>query len=138
MSILASTRGNGLHVDIRDFLVTMKTELMPTFDPKIHHKLFVLLEKESIVRLKDYSALFTTYQLSPSLPLSLPLSLPPSHSPTPLQAKVVPPWVEEHPDVFNDPNFSITKLDTTASELSETTGSAMEISVNPSLQASSL
>ena len=25
--------------------------------------------------------------------------------------RVVPPWVEEHPDVFSDPDFSITKLD---------------------------
>lgn len=24
--------------------------------------------------------------------------------------KVVPPWVEEHPDVFSDPDFSITQL----------------------------
>ena len=24
----------------------------------------------------------------------------------------MPPWVEEHPDVFSDPNFSITQLDT--------------------------
>ena len=29
---------------------------------------------------------------------------------------MVPPWVEEHPDVFNDPNFSITQLDSSASE----------------------
>ncbi len=28
------------------------------------------------------------------------------------QTKVVPPWVEEHPDVFSDPDFSITQLDT--------------------------
>ena len=26
--------------------------------------------------------------------------------------KVIPPWVEEHPDVFSDPNFSVTQLDT--------------------------
>ena len=25
------------------------------------------------------------------------------------QGKVVPPWVEEHPDVFSDPDFSITQ-----------------------------
>ena len=28
------------------------------------------------------------------------------------QTKVIPPWVEEHPDVFNDPNFSLTQLST--------------------------
>jgi serine/threonine protein kinase len=27
------------------------------------------------------------------------------------QARVVPPWVAEHPDVFSDPNFSLTQLD---------------------------
>ena len=26
------------------------------------------------------------------------------------QTKVVPPWVEEHPDVFSDPEFSVTRL----------------------------
>ncbi|CAI8010361.1 Serine/threonine-protein kinase Nek11 [Geodia barretti] len=26
-------------------------------------------------------------------------------------ARVVPPWVAEHPDVFSDPNFSLTQLD---------------------------
>ena len=25
----------------------------------------------------------------------------------PSQARVVAPWVDEHPDVFNDPNFSV-------------------------------
>ena len=47
------------------------------------------------------------------------------------QARVVPPWVEEHPDVFNDPEFSITQLDSTVSGLSDTTASAMDVSVNP-------
>jgi len=47
------------------------------------------------------------------------------------QARVVPPWVEEHPDVFNDPEFSITQLDSTASGFSDTTTSAMDISLNP-------
>ena len=39
------------------------------------------------------------------------------------QARVVPPWVVEHPDVFSDPNFSITQMDTTNSE-----ASSMELS----------
>ena len=38
-----------------------------------------------------------------------------------VQARVVPPWVEEHPDVFTDPSFSITQLDSSC-------GSAMEVS----------
>ena len=29
------------------------------------------------------------------------------------QAKIVPPWVGEHPDVFNDPSFSLTAMQTT-------------------------
>lgn len=50
------------------------------------------------------------------------------------QARVVPPWVEEHPDVFNDPNFSITQFDSSVNpnaspDLSETAGSAMDVSV---------
>lgn len=50
------------------------------------------------------------------------------------QARVVPPWVEEHPDVFNDPNFSITQFDSSMNpnptpDLSETAGSAMDMSL---------
>lgn len=29
---------------------------------------------------------------------------------------MVPPWLEEHPDVFSDPNFSITQLETQVSD----------------------
>lgn len=29
---------------------------------------------------------------------------------------MVPPWLEEHPDVFSDPNFSLTQLETGASD----------------------
>ena len=50
------------------------------------------------------------------------------------QMRVVPPWVEEHPDVFNDPNFSITQLDSVnihmTPDLSETAGSAMDMSMS--------
>ena len=47
----------------------------------------------------------------------------------PHQARVVPPWVEEHPDVFTDPDFSLTQLDSTA-HLSGSTASAMDVSLN--------
>ena len=44
-------------------------------------------------------------------------------SPHTLQTKVVPPWVAEHPDVFSDPDFSLTQLSRgdslTGGELSE-------------------
>ena len=29
---------------------------------------------------------------------------------------MVPPWLDEHPDVFSDPNFSITQLETRDSD----------------------
>lgn len=47
------------------------------------------------------------------------------------QTRVVPPWVEEHPDVFNDPNFSLTQPDSLSSHLIDTADSAMEVSINP-------
>ena len=33
-----------------------------------------------------------------------------------LQNRIVPPWVGEHPDIFDDPNFSITAIDLTKSK----------------------
>ena len=45
--------------------------------------------------------------------------------------RVVPPWVEEHPDVFNDAEFSITQTDSSVYfdlQRDETVSSAMEVS----------
>lgn len=54
--------------------------------------------------------------------------------------RVVPPWVEEHPEVFNESEFSITQTDSSmyfdlhGDRAGDTVSSAMEVSANSNRQ----
>ena len=41
----------------------------------------------------------------------------------------MPPWVGEHPDIFDDPNFSITAIDISRKEKDQGDESLMDLSV---------
>lgn len=45
------------------------------------------------------------------------------------QNKIVPPWVGEHPDIFDDPNFSISALNLTQSHNDPSNESLMDLSL---------
>ena len=51
---------------------------------------------------------------------------------------MVPPWVGEHPDIFDDPNFSITAIDLTKSKENPADTSLMELSLGGGASASAI
>ena len=86
-------------------------------------------EKEESSSVLVRQNFMVTFPLFPSL-YFLPPYLPPSPFCS-VQSGIVPPWVGEHPDVFDDPNFSITALESTQAE-----DSMMDISLgSPQLAA---